>query len=105
MQEHQPTPDRSPLQSAGLAGSERRRGCHATVVTKGRYNVLAPRRHFEWYATAHDGPDPELARLHGDRPGFMFDVGSSTGLGTSMTKRSGKGDRLARPNATNEYWP
>jgi hypothetical protein len=37
--------------------------------------------------------------------GFVFDVGCGTGLGTSMTKRSGKGERLARPNAAKEYWP
>jgi hypothetical protein len=66
------------------------------VVTKRRHNVLARDDTSEWYATAHDGPDSELARLQRDGPGFMLDVGSSTGLGTSMTNRSGKGDRLAR---------
>ena len=75
------------------------------MVTKGRSNMLARDDTFEWYATAHDGPDSELAGLHGDRSGFVFDPGCGTGLGTSMTKRSGKGDRLARPNATNEYRP
>ena len=73
------------------------------MVTKGRYNVLARDDTSEWYATAHDGPDSELARLQRDRPGFVFDVGCGTGLGTSMTKRSGKSDRLARPIATKEY--
>jgi hypothetical protein len=41
----------------------------------------------EWFATAHDGPDSELARLHGDRPGFVFDPSCGTGLGTLMTKQ------------------
>jgi hypothetical protein len=72
------------------------------VVTKGRYNMLTPRRHVRVVRHAHDGPDSELAGFLSDGPGFGFDPGCGTELGTSMTKLSGKGDRLARPNATNE---
>ena len=61
---------------------------------------------FEWYATEHDGPDPELARLQGDRPGFALDVGCGTGLGhlDDQAQRQNM-TRLARTFATTDYGP